>query len=112
MRKKIAEEWAKALRSEKYKQGKVYLKYRYNQEFSYCALGVLCEIVTEHEKIKIKMVEADNVICFDGCSTLLPLSIIHYCKLKTPLHNIAHMNDHNDSFEQISNYVLKNWRML
>lgn len=42
MKKYIADEWVKALRSGKYKQGRDRLV---NETFEYCCLGVLCEVV-------------------------------------------------------------------
>lgn len=48
MKKELKEEWVKALRSGKYKQGREMLRKNVNGEDYYCCLGVLADICGPH----------------------------------------------------------------
>ena len=52
MKQEVAQKWIKALRSEKYKQGRRALKYRDKGVVRHCCLGVLCELYQQEKKNK------------------------------------------------------------
>lgn len=114
MKKEIADEWVKALRSGEYKQGKNALL----KEDAYCCLGVLCKIAEKHSVIEMPIPNpAPNVI-----AAYLPKSVQHWAEMASDngfisekyglTESLATMNDGGMSFDNIANFIEKNYEAL
>jgi hypothetical protein len=129
MKKLIAIKWAKALRSNKYKQGQNLLA----SEGEYCCLGVLCELYNKEQKknkkkcLKVKtlpVVPGCKPTCkeYDGERESLPLVVQKWAGIKTPnglmesvyVHDgsirpkepsLAALNDEGYSFRDIAQVI-------
>lgn len=121
MDKELKEKWVAALRSGKYKQGRMVLRDGNN---NYCCLGVLCDLI-DNTKWKY-----ENEVCFhDGTnrqvysydkqtaflSEEIQLKYLDTDKNRIEdyhkydlLWELANMNDQNQTFNQIANYIEKN----
>ena len=95
--KLFKKKWLKALRSEKFKQGRTYLQ----NNNSYCCLGVACRIV--HPKKKIE------TICYieESLKTKVP-KILRGNTTNPVVQKLTTLNDTGESFEEISNWIEKN----
>lgn len=103
-------EWVKALRSNKYKQGKKFL----TSNDKYCSLGVLCKIA-ENNYI-VESCKSFNVTKY-GTSLnedFPPFEVITWAKLKIgkKLKRLIQLNDNGVSFKRISNIIEKNYKEL
>lgn len=105
MDKKIAKEWADALRSGKYKQGIGYL----NRKKTFCCLGVLCEIlnvpryVSDEDRPFVRYGTAA-----DSTGFVVPLYITKRIALSYEIQSqLAVMNDCGDTFETIAAFIEK-----
>jgi hypothetical protein len=113
MNKKIAEKWAKALKSGKYKQGKHMLQEGDN---SYCCLGVLCKIAPPE---LVKLTPSGYVV---GGDLNAQQAVMQWAGIKTDQCRISklgvslvQMNDGDDpedsgpikprSFKQIAQFI-------
>lgn len=111
MKKKFALEWARALESGKYKQGKFALK----KDNKFCCLGVLCNL---HEGKAEKKASGD----YFGDSLLFQSKICDYVGFKSfigtlPDHkgkfrSLAQLNDLGYSFKKIAKLIRRYWRYL
>jgi len=115
------EAWLKALRSGEYKKGKKVLATRAKDkpDFSYCCLGVLCE-VEKTESIIAKIGE-DFVKHYHGNSNLYPAIGESYGTLSDvgdfigfyvqvpsySANNLAGVNDHTESFAEVIEVIEK-----
>lgn len=116
MKREIAMQWAEALESGKYEQGKSALQ----RGDAYCCLGVLCAIVPEG--VAKRTVNCYGETCYDGDSAGLPRSIMKWSGLKDSLGlvtfkkgplSLANLNDsRNRSFKRIAKYIRRNWERL
>lgn len=138
MRKEVAKQWVKALRSKKYKQGKGFLR---NDDNSFCCLGVLCEVYQANAKKNKKagldcilLDDADDglgVYEYDGESEVLPDKVAKWAGLKSPtahfvsieqedlskawknVYSLSDANDnHKKSFTHIADFIEKNYDAL
>ncbi len=124
MDKHVAERWAQALRSGKYKQAKNRLK---NGQEHFCCLGVLCDLYREEqgkgEWVTPKYCETSefHLDCageFEGA--VLPDSvrewagmISHDGYLKgTQDTRLVSLNDRGVEFPQIADLIEKQWEVL
>lgn len=117
MKKKIADQWVKALRSGKFKQttGKL------ERIDGNCCLGVLCNIAMV-EGICDYDNQFNGMIQFDNNPDLLPNSVQEWAGMKEDdgtivykgkSRSLAYLNDSlNLSFKEIANVIEKNWRKL
>lgn len=107
MKKLIAIQWAKALRSNRYKQGQNLLA----SEGEYCCLGVLCELYNEEQKKKNKktlqvkilpVVPGKKFTCkeYNGERETLPKEVRKWAGIKTPNGVMESIND-DDIFESV-----------
>ncbi len=102
--KKIKNLWIEALRSNKYKQGKYYLKNTDQEEDRYCCIGVLCDILFKNNLIDIdenlfhKPYPSKKIYEF--------LKIEDVEEITKFQEKFSQMNDYgNRTFEEISNYI-------
>ena len=131
-------EWVSELRSGKYKQGYGLLKQIDDEEviLKHCCLGVLCELYQSEMKNnkKKQLDEAEGhhpdhlldlhvAYSFDQNETTLPEAVrdwsgLHDCDGGLPndipaiYKSLADMNDHGESFENIANFIEKEWEKL
>lgn len=101
MNKKIKEKWVEALKSNKYKQGCLYLR---SENDSYCCLGVLCDIVDPSKWIKgctdyaYEETMAKSSLC-EPLRTKLGISIVD-------IDRLINMNDSREwSFNSIADWI-------
>ena len=124
MKRSVARKWISALRSGHYKKTKdVLKKVGRNQNESFCALGVLCDIYQkEHVRTlpEEKTEEDFGVKCvsIDGATTNLPKKVMKWAGIKDRdcvLFNengertdIPTLNDDGVSFKKIADIIEKN----
>lgn len=105
MKREVAEQWVKALRSGKYEQGRGTLKL----EKKYCCLGVLCEI--------------SGLITQNNWGATLPVSVMKWSGIGTKVgtlpqeyfnfKNLILLNDEDKApFNQIADIIEKHWEKL
>lgn len=120
MLKRNAMRWVKALRSGKYKQGKGKLKN--TDDNSYCCLGVLGEINgidSEHlersgllngdTKTKCGIKDSSGQP-YRSDKVSVPIKI--KTKNKSEFACLTYANDDGATFEQIANWIEKNYKLL
>lgn len=134
MDKKIMQKWVKALRSNKYKQG----KHALNCDNRFCCLGVLCDLYQKDAKAKKKkmldvyigMSDGDtDLYYYDNEEERLPDRVKDWAGLFSPIGDIsevpnieksrykayeslAMMNDMGKKFSTIANFIEKNYKHL
>jgi len=120
MNEEISEQWVEALRSGKYQQTRGGLR-RFKED-TYCCLGVLCDISKIGEWKHI----GDNTLYDYSISTLplqqalLPESVMKWAGMNTRAgyvpgekhKGVVIQNDKGIEFEQIADYIEKNWKEL
>lgn len=116
MKKSVAKEWVKTLRSGKYKQGKGKLRHAGR----YCCLGVLCEIAVKEgvtDRCSKGYVGTSNIYY----NMTLPPAVITWGEIASstePLGQpgvnlLAVMNDTYElSFSVIADVIEKHWKKL
>lgn len=125
MRRAIAEEWVKALRSGDYKQGRFYLK----KNDHHCCLGVACEIAVVRGVIDAAIDTTDDVNNADlvgvkefaGHAQGLPEKVQLWMGMQNGLGarndtemelSLAAMNDDGKTFAEIADYIDQNYHVL
>lgn len=83
MKEDIEKRWVEALESGKYKQGKDSLKIQNKDgSFSYCCLGVLCELAVEDGIIKPSSIPEDSFVwTYEDRSGVLPMKVMEWAGL-------------------------------
>jgi len=133
MKKEIAKKWIKALRSGKYKQGKVYLKQLNSKnEPRHCCLGVLCELYDQQMKKNHKktlftehMIDSETdaeFVSFNKHDGGLPKLVREWAGITSPLGEfindkdrveyLADLNDDGKKFSTIADIIEKNVESL
>jgi hypothetical protein len=127
MKKKIAEKWAKALRSGRYKQGRHALKYKTKAGVTrHCCLGVLCELYQKEHKVKLKTgvqsgteeLKSCKLMTFGDCNEALPEKVMIWSGMMTDDGSmpdettLACRNDYGDSFDKIADVIEKEYKTL
>lgn len=103
MKPEFKKQWLEALRSGKYRQGRMVLR---NKHDFYCCLGVLCDIIDPEGWKPISV--NGGVYSFDGDHKYLREFVMEETGLDVKEeHNLINMNDQGYSFEQIANYIEK-----
>lgn len=117
--------WVEALRSKRFKQGRNRLAIQNGDEFTYCCLGVACEVYQQRVGgLEIEAVEdrrgLRKGVCrsYDGERNLLPLRVARYFGLATiagrhtlhpadgPADDLAGLNDiHELTLSQIADVI-------
>ena len=111
MKKKIRDLWCEALRSKKYKKGRLVMKDT-NEEF--CPLGILCELHRKAQKNGKKWRKTSfEYYKYLGYSTDLPDEVCKWAGLKDSIpmlsdESIWYLNDSLGlSFEEIADLIEK-----
>jgi hypothetical protein len=105
---KLKAEWIAALRSGKYKQGRLFLR---DSEDNYCCLGVLCEVAGE-----VAIANAANSVGIDGANSAYCYRDTYGTLSSTMLREVgmsanlmSKLIDMNDvercSFDTIADYI-------
>lgn len=130
MKKNVMTKWVKALRSEKYKQGKELLC---TDDDKFCCLGVLCDLYQKEAK-RNKKAQLDShvdedigCVVYSGESEALPDEVKDWAGLKTNVgetidikttarystyNSLAHMNDGGLKFKTIANFIEEHYKNL
>ena len=108
MKKSWATKWVKALRSGKYKQAKNKLK----AEDGHCCLGVLCTLT----RYKNNYTQMKDFPTF-GTNQVLPHKIVKLVGMKTSRGavdgiTLTSLNDTGKNFNEIADFIQKNWAKL
>jgi len=123
MKKKIAEQWVRALRSGRYKQGKDCLREHTPDGLRYCCLGVLCRIS------KLGNFTADDyyytgvAVKNDESNQYLPEGVQKWAKMYSPEghtqdeigtneESLVDLNDSGKTFREIAKYIETNYKKL
>jgi hypothetical protein len=113
MKKSVADEWVKALRSGEYKQGRAQLR---SKKDKFCCLGVLCDVYVKETKKGRWIVDedGDKGFNFKSQNTLPPRSVERWASLDAcSSGDFVDFNDSDrQSFKTIANYIEKNWKKL
>lgn len=80
MRTELAREWAEALESGDYEQGKTVLAQVTNEGKKYCCLGVLCELAIKHG-IELDVTREQDNILYDERIGVLPPSVLYWADI-------------------------------
>jgi len=105
LKKEFAENWIKALRSGKYKQGDGYLFHK--ETNSYCCLGVACKITMPRAKIElIHFIDGD--IVSHKLYNKMPALLRGTDEDNHFVEEVSFMNDNGTSFIEISNWIVQN----
>jgi len=100
MNAQVQERWVEALKSEKYKQGKLHLR---DSDDNFCCLGVLCDIFNPNHWKKGKrhyLFLEENYFPSYEIQVWSGLN-------KTVMKTLADMNDAGHSFLDIAHYIKK-----
>jgi hypothetical protein len=113
MKSVIAKKWVKALRSEKYKQGKGQLHNKKGDR--YCCLGVLCDLYLKEKKKKWE--EANKTYYCLGSNDFLPPIVQKWAGMKSDCGNTSNfslyfMNDIGRRFSTIAKAIEENVKSL
>lgn len=124
MKKEIAVEWVKALRSGRYQQGKRSLMQTdtYDNPVSFCCLGVLCDISQQGVWKSGKYASLDGR---NSNENVLPWNVQGWSETSSDDgslpddrtmygtgETLAHLNDKGYTFEQIADIIEKYWEKL
>jgi hypothetical protein len=131
MKKKIANMWVNALRSDEYTQGcRALCRVDDNNgSKAYCCLGVLCDLYqknqTKNKKKKLCVKPEttgsfESVIAFAGNSGVLPSEVLNWAGMSSCNGKIyasygpslVTMNDNGKTFIEIADYIEKFYKEL
>lgn len=125
--KEIADIWATALESGDYKQGKGWLKQQQDGSYSYCCLGVLCELAgleckettTNCQYSYGDITAIDDYLC--KSDSFLPINFSDELKMKhlgaflskeNEYHRLTTLNDDGFSFTEIAAVIRENYKSI
>lgn len=100
----IAKLWVDALKTGKYKKGRLRLN---NDNETFCCLGVLCELAMENGIELEKIIHDNGVITYDDSSVNLPDKVKEWAGIKTYLAEfgdrlcLSVLNDVNHTFNEV-----------
>lgn len=120
MKQEIAYQWADALESGKYKQGRHRLK---SSENTFCCLGVLCDLFKEQVNSQWDLVgdpKFINTATAERTTSFLPVTIMGLTGISSVNGKIgglgsktlAQMNDAGATFSEIAQTIRENWEKL
>lgn len=123
MNKRVAKMWVRALRSNKYIQGRRALKQKLPEGVGHCCLGVLCELYNDSmkrlgkSKVSCRYTE-DGYYLFSGQAEVLPKKVQAWAGLqyenglfnglfsdKKGENSLTEMNDNGCSFRKIAQVI-------
>lgn len=126
MKQEFVKPWTDALRSGKYKQttGVLQRNERSTRGAGFCCLGVLCDVLKDHENVKGEWVENQTRYEFrydrnqQSTSAGLPRPVLELTGIKQSLGRIdnknflAYLNDDGKTFDEIADIIDANWEKL
>lgn len=110
----VKELWLTALRSGKYKQGRLTLKRVSANGTEHCCLGVLCEIAVAVGVVSERSEPAESFGSVvhhygDGAFGLPPKAVCDWAGLdKETVHGLAYRNDGGASLSNIADHIANN----
>jgi len=108
--KENRERWLAALESNKFKQGKNYLKYEIQNEVFYCCLGVALEIMDIPSKCR-KLGEKVIHLFNDQSSTMTKEEASFFDLSEELEETLIKMNDIGFEFDEISLFLRERWNL-
>jgi len=116
MDKILKDKWLKALRSGKFKKGIQALRVKGNKSYSYCCLGVLCQITDPSKWIKNGVEQTSNgkpcvPYDFHGIpdSKRIPNIVLDEYGLTSESRcALIQINDSSKNFDKVIKYIEKN----
>ena len=109
-------EWLAALRSGKYKQGRMYLR---DNNDNYCCLGIACEVAGVESEIKQVSYDTLQAHFYQSSAMSLDKNIQRYYGLRSGIgdpvnrNKLITLSDLNDlkklTFSQIADIIEDNW---
>jgi hypothetical protein len=89
--------WVEALRSDRFRKGRGFLRQRLSSGLTYhCCLGVLCEVAIEHG-VDLEVSEGvEGETFFDHEAMLLPQAVIEWAGLDKPGPEVWHSRFDDD----------------
>ena len=119
MLRRIRDEWCQKLRSGDYKQTQEALHRAYNNEHSYCCLGVFCDVmgekwsVAEQEENEILYAIRYKEDIKNPYTTVLTTDLNRIINGtdnldKQYVSHLIHMNDNGSTFEEIADWIEAN----
>ena len=141
MKSTIAQKWIKALRSNKYKQGKMALRTKTRHgTVRHCCLGVLCDLYNKDHKRKLKIKKTNDpkdqgeidpsttVFTIGGDPWALPEVVRNWAGIKDKegmffdtdpvnvnrwsCNSLSEMNDEGASFKEIAQFIEEHYENL
>lgn len=126
MKESVKNEWVKALR-----RGLPQTKRRLRDNDGYCCLGVLCEVATQ-SGIDLELEKDDlrnGMVGYNGSYSTLPQEVIFWAGMKNDnpgtnypieledgesdiIYSLAEMNDAGLDFDEIADYIERNWETM
>lgn len=115
MEKEWADKWVVALRSKKYVKTKCFLKIKNGASYCFCASGVLCDIVYPQRWDDVdRKIPEGHAIRHDGWISILSNLVMEQVGIgERGVMKIITLNDtENKSFDEIADFIEKNWETL
>jgi len=117
MKREIATQWVKALRSGDYKQGTGVLRSSDNR---FCCLGVLCEVLREELNLEVTKIPSDynHAYEYEGSQIALPRKVRDYVRMRSSdgdyddRNSLAKLNDKGMSFSDLADVIEANMKVL
>jgi hypothetical protein len=107
MNKDVQTRWVEALRSDKYKQGRTYLR---DKRERFCCLGVLCDLYDPNGWVDGN--EAEGIYQYDDDferrRSIPPMKVQDWAKIQFNggiISRLVKMNDEGKSFGEIAEYI-------
>lgn len=108
--KKNIKAWIKALESGKIKQGGHVLAQKKNKSYSYCCLGVACELARK-DGVNLNVEKVGSLKVYDHYEGNPPDAVLNWLGIDTfEASRYAKMNDHGTSFKEIAKRIRENNR--
>jgi hypothetical protein len=103
----IKQKWLDALRSGRYKQGKLVLR---SAENRFCCMGVLCDVINEAGWDESGVIRTGRYVYVgphgNKCSSFIPPDVAEAAQLDTTYEpGLTIKNDRGESFDQIADYI-------
>lgn len=108
--------WVAALRSGEYEQGRNYLCNDHSGDYTFCCLGVLCDLINPNgwrspttDADEDGNYETENVRYFDHMADFPAAELLIDAGLTIPIAtNLASKNDNGTPFAEIADYIEEN----
>lgn len=114
-----AKKWVAALRSGKYQQCQNALCREIDGQYTFCCLGVACDLFQKENSSLEITTGPDDSIAYDKTISYLPIEVKAWLNIKSNCggymnmsYTLAHDNDHGQSFNEIADIIEENEKEL